>query len=405
MLCQYTVENYKCIKDELTLDMQATTISEHSDSLLVDSDGAKFLPLAVIYGPNGSGKTTVLESLYSLACKVMRPICATTCDDAKCLERDMKLEIVPFLFTKKNNLPTKFDLFFRTRKNEYRYQLHLNGERVVYESLFKKGIEGYRYSEVFSRKANKIVLRGTFKNYNISGLSETLTLLSYFGITHRRNLIIKDIIEWIDTHLVIKNFGNPDVERRIGLPDDPKMKEVFLSMLNEMDIDIVDFRIEAIDEKSFKIYTIHEVDGMKYELELSEESSGTKKLFSLNMYFVLSMLKGRTLVVDELDAKIHPSMLIYLINMFRDPKRNKYNAQLIFTSHDLSTMTSEFLRRDEIWFIAKNNMQASQMYSLVEFKDPKGKTPRKDAAYNKQYIEGKYGADPYLQKIINWEEY
>lgn len=90
--------------------------------------------------------------------------------------------------------------------------------------------------------------------------------------------------------------------------------------------------------------------------------------------------------------------------MFNDMKINQHGAQLIFTSHDLSTMNSEVFRRDEIWFVAKGNRQNSKLYSLVEFKNKKGESVRKDAKLDKQYLEGKYGADPYLRKIIDWEK-
>ena len=115
MLCQFTVKNYRCLKDETTLDMQATSISEHSNTLILDSDGEKFLPLGVIYGPNGSGKSTVLDALYNLSCKIMRPICAVGCDNKECIKRSGNINIKPFKFSKETlNLPTEFELFFRT---------------------------------------------------------------------------------------------------------------------------------------------------------------------------------------------------------------------------------------------------------------------------------------------------
>ena len=138
------------------------------------------------------------------------------------------------------------------------------------------------------------------------------------------------------------------------------------------------------------------------ELNLSEESSGTKKLFGLMPFIADSLLKGTTLVIDELDAKIHPVLLRHIIMMFNDIDINKKKSQLIFTSHDLSTMNSEVFRRDEIWFAAKGNAQNSKLYSLVEFKNEKGESVRKDAKFDKQYLEGKYGADPYLRRIIDW---
>ena len=110
------------------------------------------------------------------------------------------------------------------------------------------------------------------------------------------------------------------------------------------------------------------------------------------------------MVSDELDAKIHPQLLKHIIQMFTDLTINKKHAQLIFTSHDLSTMNSELFRRDEIWFVAKENEENSKLYSLVEFKNEKGESVRKDAKYDKQYLEGKYGADPYLRRIIDWRQ-
>lgn len=123
------------------------------------------------------------------------------------------------------------------------------------------------------------------------------------------------------------------------------------------------------------------------------------------MPFVVSVLiEGKTLIVDELDSKLHPVLLKYIINLFSNMKINRNKAQLIFTSHDLSTMNSEVFRRDEIWFVVKGTEQNSQFYSLVEFKNYKGESVRKDAKFDRQCLEGKYGADPYSKKIINWEK-
>ncbi len=110
-------------------------------------------------------------------------------------------------------------------------------------------------------------------------------------------------------------------------------------------------------------------------------------------------------IIERLDRdhRFYEAFLLrYMIMMFNNMKINKYHAQLIFTSHDLSTMNSDIFRRDEIWFVAKGNHQNSKLYSLVEFKNERGESVRKDAKFDKQYLEGKYGADPYLRKIIDW---
>lgn len=145
----------------------------------------------------------------------------------------------------------------------------------------------------------------------------------------------------------------------------------------------------------------HIVNNTEAELILTKESSGTKKLFSLFPLIVSALTEGKTLIVDELDSKLHPLLLKYIINLFSDMNINRNKAQLIFTSHDLSTMNSEVFRRDEMWFVAKGTDQNSQLYSLVEFKNDKGESVRKDAKFDKQYLEGKYSASPSLKKIVS----
>lgn len=406
MLCQFTVKNYQCLKDEITLDMQAAAISELEDSLLLDSDGEKFLPLGVIYGPNGSGKSTVLYALYTLVCKVMRPICAVGCDNQDCIKRSGNAHIKPFLFSKDTiSQPTEFELFFRTNKNEYQYVISILKDRVINEELHKKSITGSRYTTVFVRKnSTDIVLKGSLKNYSYSGISDNLPLLSFLGITHGRNAIIKDIINWFDHYFHFVNYGNPQEDANVSVAKSKALKSLVLKMMKEMDIDISDYRTEEKDE-NLEVYTSHVVDGETYELRLPDESNGTIKVFGMLPYIADSLLSGATLLVDELDAKLHPLLLKYIIGLFSNPETNKNKAQLIFTSHDLSTMNSDCFRRDEIWFIAKGTNSASKLYSLVEFKSDDGRMERKDAKYDKRYLEGRYGADPYLQRIIDWGDY
>ena len=120
---------------------------------------------------------------------------------------------------------------------------------------------------------------------------------------------------------------------------------------------------------------------------------------------ILNVIKsGNLLVIDELDAKLHPVLLQRIIEMFTNPKLNTKGAQLLFTSHDLTTMNNKIFRRDEIWFSAINAYDESVLYSLVDFRKENGDKPRNDENYNKQYLEGRYGADPYMHKIQNWEE-
>jgi len=403
MLCQFTVKNYKSIRDEMTFDMQAAAISEHENNIIRDKDGELFLPISAIYGPNGGGKSNVLEAMHTLASKVLRPLYATG-DKEERIFLQKRLLIEPFAFSKETkSQPTEFEIFFRTEIAEYRYKLHIMKDVVNYESLDRVKLDTGRRSALFERDTEEISLKGVFSKLKASeDLSATLPLLSYLGITYKKNEVVKDVLDWFEYGIDFLNYGNSIEELRMAVSNSEDVKQLMLDMIQEMDLDIVDFRVVEDENDRIDVYTKHLVDGYETELNLLEESSGTRKLFGLMPFIAGCLLTGTVLVIDELDAKIHPVLLRHIIMMFNDMSINKKKAQLIFTSHDLSTMNNEVFRRDEIWFVAKGNAQNSKLYSLVEFKNEKGESVRKDAKFDKQYLEGKYGADPYLKRIIDW---
>ena len=389
MLSQFSVKNYKSIKEEMTFDMQATAITEHADRVITASNNESILPVAAIYGPNGGGKSNVLQALHSLGLKVLRPLYATEAD-AQSRIHVRNYEIIPFAFDEESkNSPTEFEVFFLTEKAEYRYVIHVLGEMIKYESLSMRKVETNRTSEIFEREDGKISMGDGFGRLKVSqDISDSLPLLSYLGITYRKNEVVDDCISWFEKEICFLNYGSPMQELRLAIANSEDIKDLILDMIREMDLDIEDFKVEKRDNGDIQVYTKHNVAGNVYEINLAEESSGTKKIFGLLPFIADSLTKGITLVIDELDAKIHPILLKHIIMLYNNFEINKYGAQLIFTSHDLSTMNSEVFRRDEIWF--------------VEFKNPDGTSVRKDAKFDKQYLEGKYGADPYLKKIIDW---
>lgn len=403
MLCQFTVKNFKSIRDEVTFDMQTAAISEHEDRVITDTDGESFLPISAVYGPNGGGKSNVLEALCSAVMKVMRPLCVAENKGERMLFPS-KSVIEPFAFSEEDKEnPTEFEIFFRTKQAEYRYILYVKKDVVVYESLDRIKKETGRKSALFKRDAQGALLKGAFAKLQVSDeLSKTLPLLSYLGIAYRKNEVVDDVLNWFDQGIYFLDYGNPLQELRMVVADSESAKTLMLNMIKEMDLDIVDFRIEEKDDGTIEVYTRHSTGDYEAELNLSDESSGTQKIFGMLPLIAVSLCRGNTLVIDELDAKIHPLLLRHIIMMFNDMNINRNGAQLIFTSHDLSTMNGEVFRRDEIWFVAKGKGQNSKLYSLVEFKNKKGESVRKDAKFDKQYLEGKYGADPYLLRIIDW---
>lgn len=404
MLCQFSVKNFRCLKDQIILDMQAANINEHKESVLVDRDEEQFLPLAAIYGPNGGRKSTVLDALFSLCAKIMVPVFSALGNQKKMESYSARIE--PFTFqTEMKKEPTEFEIFFRTAAYEYQYNLAIQNENIVFESLYHKKIDGRQYRKVFMREqGQKIQLSGSLKKAQVNDISDTISLLSYLMITYGKNPTVEDVKNWFAHKINFLDYKLNTIELHMALPNVDAMKPKLLQMFQEMGLDIVDYRVERTDTPGrIRIFTFHEVNGTRYELDLHKESSGTIKIFNSIPFIADALVNGKTLVVDELDAKLHPLLLQYIIKLFSDPQVNRKQAQLIFTSQDIITMNSANFRRDEIWFAAKNMSEETQLYSLAEFKDKNGNSVRNDASFSKQYMEGKFGADPFVQKLVQWE--
>ena len=171
-------------------------------------------------------------------------------------------------------------------------------------------------------------------------------------------------------------------------------------MMNDMGIGITGYRF---DQQSNEFYLQRTMHDTLYELPFSSESDGTRKLFAALPVILMALKEGRLVIVDELDAKLHPKLLRYVIRLFTNPEINKKGAQLLFTSHDMSTMKNSIFRRDEIWFAALDSENSSEVYSLSELRKENNDPINNTAAYDKQYLEGRYGADPYLKNMLSWE--
>lgn len=422
MLCQFTFENFKSFKDEATLDLQAVNITEHEDSLIIDkNDSSKYLPVSVIYGPNGGGKSSVLDAFIYLTRKILLPVLAVK-GISKSMENDMffgvssqerktkELNVTGlqeaeryYKFDKNaRNKPIKFDISFRIKNKEYKYQLNILRGEILEENLFFEDVINNVTEIVFERDKDGIFLGSFLDNIDVNNIKSSIPLLSFISITKQID-IIDDVIEWFMSSIVL-NYDNPLRDRTIVLSKGKKIEKQFLDMLNEMDIDIIGIRtVKDSDGNITEMYTKHKLnDGSEDELLFEEESSGTRKLFALLPLILQCIKEGNLIIADEMDAKLHPKLLRYIISLFTNPKINKKGAQLLFTSHDLTTMKNTVFRRDEIWFAALNKYEASKLYSLIEFKKENGEKVRKDETFDKQYIEGRYGADPYLRSILDW---
>jgi AAA15 family ATPase/GTPase len=213
--------------------------------------------------------------------------------------------------------------------------------------------------------------------------------------------VIADVQNWFES-CIIRSYANPMVESQVMLSRDEKVREHIIQALNDMGIDMSGYRFDE-DEK--QLYTQRTLNGQVYELPFSDESDGTKKLIAALPVLLLALQEGRLVIIDELDAKLHPKLLRYVISIFKNPKLNTKGAQLVFTSHDMTTMKNTVFRRDEIWFAAENQNHESEIYSLYEIRREDNERVNNTAAYDKQYMEGRYGADPYLSNMLTGGEW
>ena len=402
MLCQFSFQNFKSYKEETTFDFQAAAIPEFSASLLGEEKSGRLLPVGVVYGPNGGGKSNLLQALSCLITTVVKPI-----HDLEKTREDIviqqKAECEPFLFDDtSHDKPTEFQVYFRQGKNEYRYYLALKEDEVVSEALYWRAIGGRKTGTVFEREGSNITLGVSINKASINtSVNPKMPYLSFLAINYAIP-VIAEVQKWFES-CVIRNYANPVVDSTVMISKNDDVKKRIVQALNDMGIDLTGYRF---DENEKQLYTQRTVNGKSYELRFMDESDGTQKLIAVLPVLLMALREGRLVIIDELDAKLHPKLLRYVIAMFKNPKINQNGAQLIFTSHDVTTMRNTVFRRDEIWFAAENDNHESEIYSLYEIRREDNERVNNTAAYDKQYLEGRYGADPYLRNMLtggDWE--
>lgn len=396
MLCQFSFRNFKSYKEETTFDFQAASIPEFSQNLLRSEKGSELLPVGVIYGPNGGGKTNLLQALSCLISTVVKPIHDLE-KNRQSVVIQQKVRCEPFLFDEESKTqPTEFEIFFRQGRNEYRYYLALLEDEVVSESLYWRSIGGKRTGTVFERERSEITLGPSINKASMNrSVNPKMPYLSFLAINYDIP-VIADVQNWFES-CIIRSYTNPVIDSIVMISEDDTVKNQIVQTLNDMGIDLTGYRFDG-EEK--QLYTLRTVNGKVYELNFSDESDGTKKLIGVLPVLLLALREGRLVIIDELDAKLHPKLLRYVIAMFKNPRLNTGGAQLLFTSHDMTTMKNSVFRRDEIWFAAENSNHESEIYSLYEIRREDNERVNNTAAYDKQYMEGRYGADPYLTNML-----
>jgi len=402
MLIQFNFENYKSFLHEASLDMTATTFREHPYNLIQpknDSHQEKYIKVAAIYGANASGKSSVIEAFGFMKYFVHNSFMIAADTEGISYES--------FAFGKEK-VPSTFEVFFMKNESEYQYGFSINHDKVIEEWLYRKVPGGKKFETLFEREENEFKIAGAIKeakNFKETVANHTLFLSI---LSNTKNPVIKEVFDWFNDSILI-NFGDTTFEHKLTwtLPESIEnilFQQEITAFLNAIGvpIDKLEFeRIKVNGEEKYQLYSVYRLHGIETRLPFYEESSGTIKMFILYLHLKNVLEKGSTIFIDELDAKLHPLLLRYIITMFHDEKSNSNNAQLIYTTHDNYTLTRDIFRRDQIWFVEKKMDLTADLYSLAEYK-LEDKKVRNDATYNKDYLLGKYGGVPILKEFNLW---
>lgn len=405
MLIQFRFQNFKSFRDDTILDFSATKITEHSEHIVLHGN-EKLLPVSAIFGANASGKSNVVEAFRFMTTYVVQSFMYG--GDGK-KEKIEKLTHTPFLFdATSQEAESSFEVYFTQDDGQscktYNYGFTLNRDGIVEEWLNTKARTARNFRKIFYRNALELELEElpSKMQENLRLSLEKETLISSLGAKLKIS-VLKIVRDWF-YNLNFADFSDPIENMWLSrqLPSgfwDKEIQKNVISYLSAFDPSIIDFHVEKDDNDKFtKVEAIHRnKDGGIVALPLELESSGTLKMFALYPAFHDTLENGSILVVDELNARLHPLLVRSFLLTFLNPQINMNHAQILFTTHDAWQLSNNLLRRDEIWFVEKNGEGASSLYSLADFEDDDGIKIRKDENYEKNYLLGKYGAIPTLK--------
>lgn len=438
MLLEFSVTNYRSIGVKQTLSMLPAPKQKDYVGNILTSAGYTALNAAALYGANASGKSNFLRAM-----NLMDFIIHTSSR----LPSTAKLPYDPFLLREGyESMPTVFEIVFVHNDIRYRYGFSYDKSTIQKEWLYRKNVS--REVVLFLRESDIIDVRSSFCSKKslvdtvIDATRDNALFLSQsdaFNIEEARQVLV-----WFDSFVMINGLKTEVHESKtIELWKNQSNRKIINSYLNEIAIDIEGVNVLTMDSKDvlsatdkaenttiseFEIYNIQSIHttydryGNPKENKVSwdfqdHESEGSIKTLQMTGPIIWTLSNGGVLIIDEIEAKLHPILTLNIIDMFLDANVNKKKAQLIFATHDTNLLSYAKLRRDQIYFCEKNKWKSSELFSLsdfVYFNERDGSVTeekeRKDSDKERRYMEGRYGAIPVLGKFkdnvmnILWHE-
>lgn len=400
MLIDFSVKNFKSIKERQTLSMVATKGGELRSSNIIQTldNKLELVRTAAIYGPNASGKTNLVKALQT-----MQRIVVNSSG-----QRGDNVGVTPYLFDKETQLlPSEFSVTFIIQNVRYEYGFITTNEQVLEEWLFAypKGRPQAWIDRKFNNNSqeyqwgNMDKLTGTKQVWQDATRPNALFLSTAILLN---NMQLQPVFDWFRFLRMVRPFIDLSVDDHFftfQLCQDNNFKLEVIKLLQIADFNISDLELknEPESKREYAVKTIHiGKEGEKHSLDIKDESSGTQKFFAYVGFWLYELKNGHILVVDELDNSLHPHLVKYMVRMFHDNTLNIKNAQLIFTTHETSILSQEIFRRDQIWFTEKDEFNATTLYPLSDF------SPRKGVEnLEKNYLQGRYGALPYFRNVAD----
>ncbi len=419
MLIEFNVTNYRSFLKTQTLQMTAgssTEMREENSFAPPVSGLPHLLRSSVIYGPNASGKSNLIKALH-----FMQNFTLTSAQG----QEGYAIAASPFSFSRVSlSQPSEFEVIFIAEGVRYQYGFSVSLERVEHEWLF--AYPQGRVQRWFERAYNRdnqqynwsfgSKFTGQKKVWQDATRTNSLFLSAAIQLNNEQ---LKPVFYWFRNLVIIRHHDILDPGFSTVQCQTDSNRERILKFMDNADLSIDDIKIESRDfsenelppemppemkslitkdmqgKKSIKVKFGHRIDDgedMTW-LPIEEESDGTRKLFAYAGPWLDGLEKGRVFLVDELDTSLHPLMVRFLLKLIHNSETNKNNAQLIFTTHDTSILDQKLMRRDQIWFMEKDKNNSSSLYPLSDFK------PRKEEALGKGYLQGRYGALPFIGEV------
>ncbi len=415
MLIQFSVANYRSIKEEATLSLVAGPGREHRECNVrvpVMRGDVRVTPLlrsAAIYGANAAGKTNLIRALAAMRDVVV--------DSSR---TDAELPVTPFLLDAEHkNQPTRFDVACIVDGVRYQYGFSATQDAVADEWLYawprgrpQSWFKRHRAEDEAPTFEFGGKLQGDREVWRRATRDSALFLSTAATLNSAQ---LRPLYDWFKTRLHVIGIGDwsPAYSAQRSLGDG---KAAVVRFLQAADSAVSDLRVEEREsmEKMVsnevpseahedakrtpvakKVADVHFVRqnpaGQPVEMELEEESDGTQKILALAGPWVDALRQGHVVVVDDLPDNLHPMLVRHLVERFHDAALDS-NAQLVFSSHATSILSQDVFRRDQIWFCERNARHETQLVPLSDFHPRKGL-----GNLERSYLAGRYGAVPYLR--------